>query len=166
MNAAVRQWPKGTGSFTAVSSIQKGTTSKNLAHNCHTSGYSTEITDSKHFYPTRGELEDTGKEFDCAQVLDNIPRVKHWVRNLSQKRDFSFWLPNSTVFLLRLRGGICGRPSVDGGIQRRSNRHHGLYQGEKNIGGLWERKMQRKGFVSDGPENGRTRAGRLQADSG
>jgi type III restriction enzyme len=56
----------------------------------------------KHFYPLIHNLrEKTGsgkrsEEFMCAQALDNIPEVKHWVRNVERQERFSFWLPTST----------------------------------------------------------------------
>ena len=37
---------------------------------------------NKHFYPVLADLKDGGEEFLCAQLLDNHPAVKHWVRNL------------------------------------------------------------------------------------
>jgi len=37
---------------------------------------------NKHFYPVLADLKDGGEEFFCAQLLDNHPKVKHWVRNL------------------------------------------------------------------------------------
>jgi len=37
---------------------------------------------NKHFYPVLADLKDGGEEFLCAQLLDNHPKVKHWVRNL------------------------------------------------------------------------------------
>lgn len=45
-----------------------------------------------------GELKSGGEEFDCAQALDTIPTVRHWIRNLGGpgRQDTSFWLPTST----------------------------------------------------------------------
>ena len=37
-----------------------------------------------------------GEEFECAKVLDAMPEVKHWVRNIEQQQRFSFWLPTAT----------------------------------------------------------------------
>jgi len=50
----------------------------------------------KHFYPTVGELKDDGEEFQCAQFIDQMDEVKHWVRNLERRPDTSFWLQTST----------------------------------------------------------------------
>ena len=37
-----------------------------------------------------------GEEFQCAQLLDNHPKVKRWVRNLEGRPQHSFWLQTST----------------------------------------------------------------------
>ncbi|CRI66955.1 putative type III restriction enzyme, res subunit [Thiocapsa sp. KS1] len=50
----------------------------------------------KHFFSQVGELEGKGEEFECAQTIDTISEVKHWVRNLSGRHQTSFWLPTST----------------------------------------------------------------------
>ena len=50
----------------------------------------------KHFYPMVGELKSSGEEFDCAQALDGLPQVKHWVRNLELQPQHSFWLLTSS----------------------------------------------------------------------
>jgi type III restriction enzyme len=58
----------------------------------------------KHFYPQIHDLREktpsgkTTEEFRCAQVLDAIPKVKHWVRNIDQQPKFSFWLPTATDY--------------------------------------------------------------------
>ena len=55
----------------------------------------------KHFYQQIDDLREKTKdgknaeEFLCAQVIDMHPRVKHWVRNISQQRETSFWLPTA-----------------------------------------------------------------------
>lgn len=46
------------------------------------SRYSGRYEFRKHFYPVLADLKDGGEEFLCAQLLDNHPKVKHWVRNL------------------------------------------------------------------------------------
>ncbi len=50
----------------------------------------------KHFYPLVGELKSEGEEFDCAVLLDELPAVKWWVRNLERRADCSFSLPTLT----------------------------------------------------------------------
>ena len=47
----------------------------------------------KHYYRAIGELKDEGKEFACAQFIDRLPQVKHWVRNLDRR---GFWFQTST----------------------------------------------------------------------
>lgn len=42
-----------------------------------------------------GELKSEGEEFDCAVIIDSMPEVKRWVRNLARS-DSSFWLQTST----------------------------------------------------------------------
>jgi type III restriction enzyme len=49
-----------------------------------------------HFYRAVGELDVKGEEFRCAQALDKLPEVRHWVRNLSHQPASSFWLQTST----------------------------------------------------------------------
>lgn len=51
---------------------------------------------NKHFFGAPGEMENKGEEFECAQIIDTLPEVKHWVRNLSGRPETSFWLPTST----------------------------------------------------------------------
>jgi type III restriction enzyme len=50
----------------------------------------------KHFFGSVGELGSKGEEFECAQLLDTLPQVKYWIRNLSKRAQTSFWLPTST----------------------------------------------------------------------
>lgn len=55
----------------------------------------------KHFYEQIDDLREktkdgrTAEEFACAQIIDMHPRVKHWVRNIAQQREKSFWLPTA-----------------------------------------------------------------------
>lgn len=44
----------------------------------------------KHYYELPAELND--EEASCAALLDNLPQVRFWVRNLVRDR-YSFWLP-------------------------------------------------------------------------
>jgi type III restriction enzyme len=50
----------------------------------------------KHFYKVIGDMKAEGEEFQCAQLLDNHPKVKRWVRNLEGRPKHSFWLQTST----------------------------------------------------------------------
>lgn len=49
----------------------------------------------KHLFSVVGELNSTGEEFQCAEFLDSLPEVKHWVRNIERGHN-SFWLQTST----------------------------------------------------------------------
>jgi type III restriction enzyme len=50
----------------------------------------------KHYFPVIGEMNDD--EIDCAVILDTLPEVKFWVRNLAGpgRETTSFWLQTST----------------------------------------------------------------------
>ncbi len=50
----------------------------------------------KHFFPIIGDLEPSGEEFECAQIIDSLLQVKYWVRNLVGQPHASFWLPTAT----------------------------------------------------------------------
>ena len=52
----------------------------------------------KHYYPQIADLKSEGEEFECARLLDEHRQVRHWVRNVAQREDFSFWLPTSTDY--------------------------------------------------------------------
>src|SRR6185437_5251545 len=49
----------------------------------------------KHYYAAIGDMKPTGDEFACAQAIDALPEVKHWVRNVDRTSN-SYWLPTST----------------------------------------------------------------------
>jgi type III restriction enzyme len=50
----------------------------------------------KHYYKVIGDMKTEGEEFQCAQLLDNHPKIKRWVRNLEGRPRHSFWLQTST----------------------------------------------------------------------
>ena len=50
----------------------------------------------KHYYPTPGELDASGEEFECAAEINRHVAVKTWVRNLSKQPTSSFWLQTAT----------------------------------------------------------------------
>ena len=50
----------------------------------------------KHIFRAIGELKDTGEEFECAVVIDQMPEVKAWVRNIERRPDSSFWLQTAS----------------------------------------------------------------------
>lgn len=50
----------------------------------------------KHYYPIIEDIKETDSsdsEFLCAQAIDRHPKVKHWIRNLSQRDHASFRMP-------------------------------------------------------------------------
>lgn len=49
-----------------------------------------------HFFGSIGELDGKGEEFECAKLLDTLPQIKYWIRNLPGRPQTSFWLPTST----------------------------------------------------------------------
>ena len=51
---------------------------------------------NKHYYPQVGDLKSEGEEFECAQFIDSLDKVKFWVRNLERRPSHSFWLQTST----------------------------------------------------------------------
>jgi type III restriction enzyme len=51
---------------------------------------------TKHYYGVIGDLKSSGEEFDCAVAIDELPEVRHWVRNLPRYPEFSFWLPTAS----------------------------------------------------------------------
>jgi type III restriction enzyme len=101
----------------------------------------------KHFFGGIGELKNTGEEFDCAQLLDHLPQVKYWIRNLPGRPYTSFWLPTSTdrfypdfvallndgrVFVIEYKGAHL----ADTGDTKE----------KRNIGELWAAKSDGKGL--------------------
>lgn len=60
--------------------------------------YDGRYTFQKHFFGPPGELsnDNASEETACAIALDQVPEVKHWVRNLERQEGSSFWLPTST----------------------------------------------------------------------
>jgi len=50
----------------------------------------------KHFFGMIGELAARGEEFECAKLIDTLPQVKFWLRNLAGRPQTSFWLQTST----------------------------------------------------------------------
>lgn len=55
--------------------------------------YSGNYDFNKHYYPQIEDMKSTGEEFGCAQIIDLMPEVKHWVRNLVRREEASFSLP-------------------------------------------------------------------------
>lgn len=55
--------------------------------------YNGQYSFSKHYYPQIEDMKSSGEEFECAQIIDLMPEVKHWVRNLVRRDEASFSLP-------------------------------------------------------------------------
>lgn len=55
--------------------------------------YSGNYKFNKHYYPQIEDMKSSGEEFDCAQIIDSLPQVKHWIRNLVRRGEASFSLP-------------------------------------------------------------------------
>lgn len=100
-----------------------------------------------HFFGMVGELEAKGEEFECAKLIDTLPQVKHWIRNLATRPQTSFWLPTSTdrfypdfvaqlhdgrVFVIEYKGAYL----VDTGDTKE----------KQNIGELWASKSKGRGL--------------------
>jgi type III restriction enzyme len=94
----------------------------------------------KHYYAVMADLKDGTEEFMCAQLIDNHPKVKHWVRNLDAAA-FGFWLPTSrgrffADFVAELHDGRVVVLEYKGA-------HLDLYDTEKRqVGELWARTSQ------------------------
>ena len=50
---------------------------------------------NKHYFPRMGDFDSDGEEFKCAQLIDSLPQVWKWVRNLVRSES-AFWLATST----------------------------------------------------------------------
>jgi type III restriction enzyme len=49
------------------------------------SRYSGRYQFTRHYFPVLADLKDGGEEFQCAQLIDRHPKVRHWVRNLDTR---------------------------------------------------------------------------------
>lgn len=101
----------------------------------------------KHFFGMVGELDSRGEEFECARLIDTLPQVKYWIRNLANRPQSSFWLPTSTdrfypdfvaelhdgrVFVIEYKGALLAdTPDT---------------KEKRNIGQLWADKSGGKGL--------------------
>ena len=101
----------------------------------------------KHFFASVGELKNEGEEFDCAQLLDNLPQVQFWIRNLSTRPKTSFWLPTSTDrfypdFVAKLNDGRVLVVEYKGGDRVTTDDT----KEKRNIGELWAAMSDGKGL--------------------
>ena len=100
-----------------------------------------------HFFGSVGELKGEGEEFDCALLIDNLPQVKYWIRNLSGRPQTSFWLPTSTDrfypdFVVALKDGQILVVEYKGEIYVTNDDS----KEKRNIGELWAAKSKGKGL--------------------
>lgn len=51
----------------------------------------------KHYYAAIGDLKAQGDEFECAQAIDRLGAIKHWVRNVDRTHG-AYRLPTSTDY--------------------------------------------------------------------
>ena len=83
-----------------------------------------------------------GEEMQCAQALDSLAEIKHWIRNPARHPE-SFWLPTVTGrfypdFVALLNDGRCFVVEYKGGhLAEGSDTHE-----KRLIGKLWERQSQ------------------------
>ena len=89
---------------------------------------------------------DDGEEVRCAQVIDSLPQVAYWIRNVA-RHPASFWLPTATDrfypdFVARLEDGRLLVVEYKG-----AHIAEGLDTAEKRtIGALWQRKSGGRGL--------------------
>lgn len=118
----------------------------------------------KHFYQVVGDLDPSGEEFECAQIIDSLPQVKHWVRNLVGQPLASFWLPTATD---RFYPDFVAELS-DGRVLAVEYKGAHLISADDAcekiaIGELWERNSAGKGlFIMAQKVDGNGRTVRLQ----
>ncbi|MBA4390277.1 MAG: restriction endonuclease subunit R [Syntrophus sp. (in: bacteria)] len=96
-----------------------------------------------HFYAIVGAF-DNEEEFECARALDSLPKVKHWVRNVTHPR-YSFWLPTSTDrfypdLVAELDDGRIFVVEYKGKVYLTTDDS----QEKRNLGELWEEKSRGK----------------------
>jgi type III restriction enzyme len=96
-----------------------------------------------------GELDSKGEEFDCAFLIDTLPQVRHWIRNLAGpgRSETSFWLPTSTDrfypdFVVELHDGRILAIEYKGKVYATNDDS----KEKRNIGELWAEKSGGKGL--------------------
>lgn len=101
-----------------------------------------------HYYGKPGELKDGTEEFKCAQFLDNLSDVKHWIRNLSRKPS-SFRLQTSTDwfypdFVCLLKDGRLLVVEYKGGNVNQAWYAMKDSEEKRTIGAVWESRSKGK----------------------
>ena len=93
----------------------------------------------QHYFPVLADLKDGGEDFQCAQLIDRHPQVRHWVRNLDTA-PCGFGLPTSrgrfyADFVAELLDGRVALLEYKG-----AHRLNDPYEIEKRqVGELWAR---------------------------
>ncbi|MDF1485577.1 DEAD/DEAH box helicase family protein [Ramlibacter sp. H39-3-26] len=96
----------------------------------------------KHYFPVLADLKEGGQEFQCAQLIDRHPQVRHWVRNLDTA-PCGFGLPTSrgyfyADFVAELLDGRVALLEFKG-----AHLVNDPYEIEKSqVGALWARASQ------------------------
>ena len=72
-----------------------------LRHYPHSRSYKGTRTFQKHYYPSVADFDGTkpgseGDEGPCATLLDGLPQVRYWIRNVASQPHTSFWLRTAT----------------------------------------------------------------------
>lgn len=93
-----------------------------------------------HYYRAVGKLN--GEEALCAQLIDSLPKVKCWVRNLERQPNYSFWLPTATDkfypdFVALLNDGRVLVVEYKGELSRESDNREKIA-----VGNLWAERSQ------------------------
>jgi type III restriction enzyme len=96
---------------------------------------------SKHYYPQIEDMKATGEEFDCALIVDLMPEVKHWVRNLVKREAASFSLPLANGnfypdFIVELNDGRLLVVEYKGEVYKTNDDS----AEKKSVGNLWANK--------------------------
>lgn len=109
--------------------------------------YSGKYQFKKHYYSLLGDLKNKGEEFECAQALDGLPQVKHWVRNLERQPHTAFWLQTATDkfypdFVAKLNDGRIFVVEYKGDAYVTNDDS----KEKKALGELWESKSSGKGL--------------------
>ncbi len=157
--AALKQWLKGHAVRVAEKTVQQVLfdnkalgceiefTFRPHAYDPGESPYAGNYQFKKHYYDVIGKFDGIpgGEEESCAIVLDGMPEVRHWVRNVSRKPN-SFALPRSTNnsfypdFVAELTNGKILVVEYKG-----ADRWAGS-ELDRRIGKLWERRSNGRNF--------------------
>lgn len=91
---------------------------------------------------------EDGEEFLCAQMIDSLPKVKYWIRNVARHPN-SFWLPTATDrfypdFVALLEDGRLLVVEYKGAHLADSSDTNE----KRTIGRLWETKSEGKGLFA------------------